>query len=229
MIHTSTSKREPSFHMLLGLTIALAVSLCALEYGKPRNGKADYIGQITDDPWNIEDELPPITVPKKLPEPPPQTPPSKPQVVTASVFPTELIITSEPILEEGPELDIASMDALFTEEKAVLPDIPFDFVEVFPEFIGSESALQRFLGKETDYPDIARDLGIEGIVWVKFTIDKKGHVDRESVEILRSPHPSLSKEAIRVVKKMPDWIPGRQGVHDVAVNMRLPIKFTLIR
>ncbi|MBI9068835.1 MAG: energy transducer TonB [Salinivirgaceae bacterium] len=103
--------------------------------------------------------------------------------------------------------------------------IPFYKVEQKPEFIGGESALIRFLAKETNYPQIAIDNGSQGRVHVSFVIDEQGKVTE--VALLRGVDPLLDKEALRVVKSMPNWKPGKQRNKAIKVRYQVPINFRL--
>lgn len=101
----------------------------------------------------------------------------------------------------------------------------YDVVEAQPEYPGGIQEMYKFLGQNIHYPEICREAGISGKVYVQFIINKKGKI--ESVECIRSPHESLAKEAERVIKLMPRWKPGRQKGKKVNVRYTLPINFTL--
>lgn len=102
---------------------------------------------------------------------------------------------------------------------------PFQLVEQEPEFPGGESAMFQFIQKNVQYPMVAREQGIQGRVFVSFIVDKDGSIS--NVEIVKGVHASLDQEAMRVVKKMPKWSPGKSNGKPVKVKMRLPITFTL--
>jgi protein TonB len=75
------------------------------------------------------------------------------------------------------------------------------------------------------YPPVAAENGIEGTVVVGFVVERDGSIS--NVNVLRSPDPSLSKEAVRVVKSMPKWNPGMQNGSPVRVKYNVPVKFKL--
>lgn len=102
---------------------------------------------------------------------------------------------------------------------------PFVAVEHMPEFPGGTQALLRYLRSHIQYPEIARELGIEGRVVVQFVIHKDGSIS--SVEVVRGVAPVLDEEAIRVVQAMPPWKPGRQRDRAVPVRYAIPINFRL--
>lgn len=98
-------------------------------------------------------------------------------------------------------------------------------VETMPEFPGGQEAMYAFLMKHLKYPNEARKEKISGVVYVVFVINADGSIVDQS--ILKSPHQSLSDEALRVIGKMPAWKPGYQKGKAVRVKMTLPIRFTL--
>lgn len=105
-------------------------------------------------------------------------------------------------------------------------DEPFIFVEIMPEFPGGEEALRKFLMNNVRYPGAAVENGIEGMVLVKFVVQANGEI--ANVELAGAKKGAgLDDEAIRVVKKMPKWKPGRQGGRNVPVYFNLPINFKL--
>ena len=99
------------------------------------------------------------------------------------------------------------------------------FVETMPEFPGGQSALFMYLQKNIVYPSAASEAGIQGKVYIRFVVDVDGSITQ--VEVLRGVEKSLDDEALRVVKKMPNWKPGTQGGKPVKVYFNLPISFKL--
>lgn len=112
-----------------------------------------------------------------------------------------------------------------TLKKESSNDEAFTFVEVMPEFPGGEDALVAFLVNNIKYPKEATKKDISGTVYVNFVVDKKGNCIKHKVT--KSPSPILSKEALRIMKKMPKWKPGKQGGKPVSVLYDVPITFTL--
>jgi protein TonB len=104
----------------------------------------------------------------------------------------------------------------------------YDVVEVFPEFSGGEKALLKFLSDNIVYPKEARGKGkkgIEGCVMIEFIVEKDGSLSNFTIK--RSIHPLLDDEALRVVKLMPNWMPGKQNGKPVRVHFTQPIVFQL--
>ena len=101
----------------------------------------------------------------------------------------------------------------------------YDIVDVMPQFPGGQGELMKFLRNNVKYPAEAQKKKIEGRVIVTFVVNKKGRIIDPTVE--RSAHPLLDAEALRVVKRMPKWTPGRMNGESVNVKFRLPITFKL--
>lgn len=101
----------------------------------------------------------------------------------------------------------------------------FDVVEQMPSFPGGQAALMNYLNSNIKYPVIAEENGIQGRVVVQFVVGKDGSIS--NVHVVKSVDPSLDKEAVRVVKNMPRWIPGKQNGQSVTVRYTLPVTFRL--
>lgn len=101
----------------------------------------------------------------------------------------------------------------------------FDVVEEMPMFPGGNAALMDFLANNIKYPQVAEENGIQGRVVLTFIVEPDGSLTE--VKVVRGVDIALDKEAIRVVKSMPKWIPGKVGGQPVAVKYTLPITFHL--
>ena len=101
----------------------------------------------------------------------------------------------------------------------------FDVVEQMPSYPGGMGALMQYLSSNIKYPVIAEENGIQGRVICTFVVEKDGSIT--DVKIAKSVDPSLDKEAVRVVKSMPKWIPGKQNGSAVRVKYTLPVTFRL--
>ena len=101
----------------------------------------------------------------------------------------------------------------------------YDVVEVMPQFPGGQTAMLKYIMENIKYPKQIMEEGIQGRVTVSFIVEKDGRVS--NVRLLRSVQPSLDKEAIRVVKSMPKWTPGKQNGKPVRVRFNLPVMFKL--
>ena len=101
----------------------------------------------------------------------------------------------------------------------------FQVVEQMPQFPGGQAAMMKFIADSLRYPSVACENRIEGRVVVRFVVDCKGNIVNPLV--VRSVDPLLDREAIRLVKSMPKWIPGRQNGKPVCVIYNVPIRFKL--
>lgn len=101
----------------------------------------------------------------------------------------------------------------------------FDRVDEKPTFPGGESAMKSYLNSTVKYPVVAQENGVQGRVIVQGIIDKDGSIS--DVKIARSVEPSLDSEALRVVKAMPKWNPGKLNGFAVRVKIEVPIVFRL--
>ena len=94
-----------------------------------------------------------------------------------------------------------------------------------PSFPGGDAACMEWLRDNIKYPKEAIEKGIKGIVPVVFVVTKEGKIT--NVEVVRSPDPLLTEEALRVVRSMPDWIPGKRNGQNVDLQFALPVMFRL--
>lgn len=101
----------------------------------------------------------------------------------------------------------------------------FDVVEQMPAFPGGQAALMQYLSSHVKYPAVAEESGISGRVTIQFVVERDGSVT--DVRTMKSVDPSLDREAERVVKSMPKWIPGKQNGSPVRVKYFVPVVFRL--
>jgi len=101
----------------------------------------------------------------------------------------------------------------------------FDVVEQMPSFKGGDAALMEWLSKNIKYPVVAEENGIQGRVVATFVVERDGSIT--DVKVVKSVDPSLDKEAVRVLKAMPKWIPGKQNGQAVRVKYTVPVTFRL--
>ena len=94
-----------------------------------------------------------------------------------------------------------------------------------PEFPGGENAMLKYLSNNIKYPVDAREANITGIVYLSFIVDKEGEI--KNIEILKGIGGGCEEEAMRVIKNMKKWKPGKQNGQSVNVQFKLPVSFTL--
>ena len=101
----------------------------------------------------------------------------------------------------------------------------FDVVEEMPQFPGGPSALFDYLASSIKYPVVAEENGVQGRVVCTFIVELDGSIT--DVKVVKSVDPSLDKEAIRVLRYMPRWVPGKQNGSPVRVKYTVPVTFSL--
>ncbi len=203
----------------IGLIISLAVAWVVFEiksYDKREFADIDRTVEI------VEEEMVEITKQEQKPQPvevPKQT--TQIQVVEDDVEVEDIEINADvdqnEVLEEyvAPEVE---------EEEVVEAEV-FTIVEEMPEYPGGLNKLTDYLSKNIKYPQMARESGIQGRVFVNFVVEPDGSVS--NVNVMRSLGGGCDEEAVRVVKAMPKWKPGRQRGKAVRVSYILPIVFKL--
>ncbi|HOP42347.1 MAG: energy transducer TonB [Flavobacteriales bacterium] len=208
-------RRKGSF-MLLGLLTAVAITLVALEWTV--FDKTDSEMATLDLEFLEEEVIPPSATP-----PPPPPPPPAPTTVLEIVEDDEDIEEVE--IEDTEVEEDFEVEIIEEPEEEVVEEQIFTIVEEMPSFPGGEEELFKYLGKSIKYPQMAADAGISGVVYVTFVVDKDGKV--KDAKVLRGIGGGCDEEAIRVVKAMPPWKPGKQRGKAVKVQYNLPIRFTL--
>ncbi|MDA3819365.1 MAG: energy transducer TonB [Candidatus Delongbacteria bacterium] len=210
----------------IGLVLVLGIVLLSFEWGTPELNK-NQLGDVNmedmmeEEIINTFQEEEPPPPPEKKEEPEPEQVIEELTVVEDDEEESDIDIDSESDEDTQVEIDMSS----FKDEEEEVEPIAFAVVEDKPEFPGGDAALMKFLSKHTKYPEIAKENGIQGKVYVQFVIDKNGNVT--SVSIVRGVDPYLDKEAKRVVSQLPDWKPGQQRGQPVPVTYIVPINFKL--
>ena len=214
-------EKNKIIYVLMGLIFVLSICFFAFEWGDEVK-KIKPISNIFD---GITEEMDIQPTKQEIPLPPPP----KMQEVEA------LVVVDDD--KEVESLDIKSEDDQ-SEEIIIAPpvdevpdepedvDVIFRIVEKMPEFPGGTQALFKYLSENVKYPVIAQENGIQGKVFCQFVVNKDGSI--VDVEVVRSAgDPSLDKEAVRVIKSMPKWNPGKQSNKPVRVKYTVPVNFKL--
>lgn len=93
--------------------------------------------------------------------------------------------------------------------------------------VGGYEAFYNYIGTNLQYPKEARVSKITGKVIIEFVVEKDGSISQENIKVLKSPHKSLSTEAIRLITNAPKWVPGKQNNIPVRTKKVFPISFRL--
>ncbi len=214
-----------------GLVVALIVSIVAIEW-KTYDQSISDLGELEVE---LDDEIIPITQRQQAPPPPPPPPP-----------PPEVIEVVEDDVELEEELDIQSTETDETEEVEFIEMeeettdevLNFAVVESVPVFPGCEDAstndekkmcfqqqMQRHVNKNYNFPEMARQMGIQGKVYVNFVIEKDGSIS--NAEVVRGVDPLLDDEAVRVIKNLPKMTPAKQRGKPVRMSFTMPFNLKL--
>lgn len=202
---------------LAGLVVSLFIVYSMINW-KFYDVQAADLGELVVE--EEEEDIIPITE-QNTPPPPPPPPPAAPEII-------EIVEDDEEVEDleiEDTEADAETVVEVFEQEEEVVEEEVFTIVEKMPEFKGGQKKLFEYLGKNIKFPPAAKANGISGKVYVNFTVNKDGKIS--NVKVLRGVHELLDKEAIRVVKAMPPWTPGKQRGKAVRVSYNLPINFIL--
>ena len=157
----------------------------------------------------------------------------KPQPMEVPKQTTQLEIVQDDVEVEDIEINAdVQQDEVIEEyvapevvEEEVVEQEIFKIVEEMPAFPGGEAKLMEYVAKNVKYPQIARETGVQGRVYVNFVVEPDGSVS--NVSVLRGIGGGCDEEAIRVVKSMPKWKPGKQRGKAVRVSYMLPVNFKL--
>lgn len=208
-------------YVLMGFVFVLSLCYVIFEWTEKEVTKHEVIDAFA----SIDEELDIQQTTQETPPPPPPAP--APQevevlnVVEDDVETESIEVTAEESTEEV--VIAAPVEAPEEEEEE---EVIFVVVETMPEFPGGQQALFKFLSENVKYPVIAQENGIQGRVICQFVVNKDGSI--VDVEVVRSGgDPSLDKEAVRVIKSMPKWKPGKQRGKAVRVKYTVPVNFKL--
>jgi len=216
-------ENKKTMAILIGLVLALGIMFIAFEWSK--NEIKVYEDAIQGE--FVEDEEM-IEVTFRDETPPPPAPPIQETVLSDIID----------IRENKEDIQTKDFNSEDDKNKKVVIQAPIAapvedpeesrihvVVERMPEFPGGEAAMNQFINRTIRYPVIAQENGIQGRVVVQFVVNTDGKI--VDVEVVRGVEESLDQEAVRVVKAMPPWNPGRQGGKNVRVKYTLPIRFRI--
>ena len=208
----------------IGLVISLAITLFAFEWTSTETEVA-----VLEDTQELvlEEEIIPIT--QEAPPPPPAAPKIPVLSDQIDIVDDEIEVDDDLFmnLEDDSSLGVEIMDYVEVEEEVVEEEaIPFQLVEEKPSFQGGDAnQFSKWVNSRLEYPEIAKENGVQGRVTLQFTVEKDGSVTK--VKVLRGVDPSLDKEAVRVVSMSPKWKPGKQRDRAVPVTYTFPVIFQL--
>ena len=208
----------------IGLVVALLVVWGAFSYST----KEKAVASLGEDTQVVEvEDMVPITE---------ETPPPPPEAPKIPVLSDQIDIVEDDIkvddnfmsLEDDASLGVEIMDYVEEVKEEVVEEeaIPFQLVEEKPSFNGGDAnEFSKWVNSKLQYPEIAKENGVQGLVTLQFTVNPDGSVS--NVKVLRGVDSSLDKEAVRVVSMSPKWKPGKQRDRAVKVTYTFPVIFQL--
>lgn len=206
----------------VGLIIALGLTLLAFEWELPVK-KIIINGQW--EPVMEEMVIKNTIIKDPKPAPKPVVVPVIRLVNNNAAITEELTINSEIKPDDVQPEYIAPAPVQLEEEKSLVDETPFVVVEKMPEFPGGMNAFLEFLAKNTRYPQLATETGIQGTVYLYFVVEKDGNIS--NIKTLRGIGGGCNQEAERVLSLMPKWKPGNQFGKPVRVSFNVPVVFKL--
>lgn len=227
-------------HLTRALLLSVSILITGLAYPVISGYYVKTGNYIRNDDGTIFMPIPepPAEVPPDVPAPPP--PPISeiqkrvafvaPEVVKGEVIDIADLFNQEDLFRTSiyHPVDVSQDEP--AEKKAEVIEIkedepPVVFVEEMPSFPGGDEERQRFLYDNIVYPALAAETGIQGPVYLQFVVDTKGNIT--DVKVLRGIGGGCDEEALRVVKMMPQWHPGKQNSKTVRVLYNMSITFKL--
>jgi len=203
----------------IGLIVTLAAVLFAFEWKSYEKTELSLAIRVADD---IQEEMIEITQHEK--PPPPPAPPQQTTIIE--------IVEDDMEIDDEIEIDVEADDDTEMEEYIPVEEDEeedeatiFTVVESMPDFPGGDMARIKYLNENIKYPQMARESGIQGRVFVTFVVEKDGAVT--DVKVMRGIGGGCDEEAIRVIKNMPKWKSGKQRGKPVRVQFNMPILFKL--
>lgn len=205
---------------LLGLAITLALVWFSFEHKTYDREKIEIQQNVM-----LDDEEDVILQTQRQEPPPPPPPPQQTTIIE--------IVDDNIEVDDDLEIDAETDDDEEIEEQIITDEDEgeaqeeeiFVFVEDQPGYPGGDEARLSYLRDNIKYPEMAKESGIQGTVYVTFVVEKDGSIS--NVKILRGIGGGCDEEAVRVIKNMPKWKPGKQRGRPVRAQFNMPIRFIL--
>jgi protein TonB len=216
-------ENERTTFFLLGFIVVLATLFVVFEWSseKPLSPYWEGLLPVIIEEEYLDSEIASDENPDR--ENPPETPAKELQIITEGFnIVAELPETEEIEIDLLPEIKPLDPEIYRLHDKEI-EDVIHSKADVMPQFNGGNSALVRFIYSTMVYPPEAEKQKIQGKVWCSFIVNENGSIS--DVKIENGFYPAISDEAIRVLRLMPDWIPGIINQKAVRVKVYVPIVF----
>ncbi len=219
---SETDRLQSRLFYFIGLSLSLLFCIVVINWKTYERGDILDLGNLEADFEDIME----VPISEQPPPPPPK------EMQTAVI----VEVSDEEIIED---LEI-QLDVEMTEEAAVeehnidftmepveeekVEEI-FQIVEQYPQPEGGMSTFYQYVANNIEYPPKARRLGVSGIVFCQFVVEKDGRIS--NIKVIKGIGAGCDEEAVRVLEGAPDWTPGKQRGRTVRVYMTVPIRFIL--
>lgn len=208
-----------------GLVIALGIVYLAFNHSS-KDAKVAVLEDTTQ--VLVEDEM--VAIENETPPPPPEAPSVPVLSDQIDIVDDDIKLDDDMFMnleDDNTGVEIQEYKEAEVEEEEVEEEaIPFQLVEQKPSFNGGDAnEFSKWVNSRLQYPEIAKENGVQGRVTLAFTVEADGRVT--NVKVLRGVDPALDAEAVRVVKSSPKWKPGRQRDRAVKVTYTFPVIFQL--
>lgn len=217
-------ERNKGLFLEIGMVVSMAAILVAFNVRSYDNTINN--GPSRGDRWEVPEDLFVPNTEETPPEPPAEieTPMTDPEIIENDKTPTNEVMP----VDYGDAINKAAPEIIQVEvptEEIVEEDVIQIAPEVDAEYPGGYEALMRFMAENIKYPKLAKESGISGKVYVTFVVEKDGSIGH--VKIAREIGGGCGAEAVRVIKSMPKWTPGKQNGRPVRTSYTIPVNFEL--
>ena len=217
-------ENKRTLFLLLGFVVVLGLVYAGFELFANEDKAPAFT--ITDDDFiEVKDED--VIATDQTPPPPPE-PQQQQQAVVLNIVENNIKVSTDfdfgqDVFEDDVVEDLDDDVQVVEEETDATP--PVYFTEEMPEYPGGMEALNSFLSKEIQYPEVARNNGITGTVLVEFVVERDGRVSNAKVKV--PLYPDCDKEAVRGIMAMPRWKPGKNMGKPVRCFYQVPVTFRM--
>ncbi len=228
MIEKKTDKgnleNKRTLFLLLGFVVVLGLVYAGFELFASED-KAPSFTVTEDDFIEVRDED--VVATDQTPPPPPE-PQQQQQAAVLNIVEDNIKVNTDfdfgqDVFEDDAIAEVDEVVEVVEEEADNTP--PVYFTEEMPEYPGGMEALNSFLSKEIQYPEVARNNGITGTVLIEFVVERDGRVSNAKVKV--PLYPDCDKEAVRGIMAMPKWKPGKNMGKPVRCFYQVPVTFRM--
>jgi len=216
-------ERRRNTFVLIGFVVSLAMVYACFELYATGDLAKD-VGIPDEEAIFVMDEDVIATDPTPPPPPPPV---AQQQEIMLQIVEDNIKVNTDFDFSQDFDLDAIIEEYVPIEivEEEVDNTPPLRFVEEMPEPVGGMDAMYAFLQANLKYPEVARNNNIQGQVFLEFVVERDGSIS--GVKVLAGVYPELDQEAMRVVRMMPKWKPGKQMGKTVRCFFQIPIRFSI--